>query len=89
MTTFTGEYSLEGIKYFSPIGIVLEFDCPACGATSNVDLGDGFIEYPQSEQETEFMCDCGETITLRLKIRMQVTVDVGVILPADTKPSGT
>lgn len=79
MATFTGEYSLEGIKYFSPIGIVLEFDCPACGATIDVDLGDGFIEYPQPEQEVEFACSCGETITLRLKIRMQVTVDVEVV----------
>jgi predicted RNA-binding Zn-ribbon protein involved in translation (DUF1610 family) len=81
MATFTGEYSLEGIKYFFPIGIVLKFDCPACGATiDDVDLGDGFIEYPQPEQKVYFACSsCGETITLRLKIRMQVTVDVETV----------
>ena len=80
MKQASGTYDLASIKYFSPDGIVLTFDCPTCGEKIEIDAGDDFIEYPEPEMVRESIeCDCGREIKLQLKIKMTVTVEYDVI----------
>ena len=75
-----GTYDMEAIKYFRPVGIVLDFDCPQCGAKIEIDAGDDFIEYPKPTKTLDLECiDCGHEFALKLKIEMTVSIEYGVV----------
>lgn len=76
----TGSYDLGSIKYFRPIGIVLDFQCPSCGAQIEIDAGDDFIKYPQPEKLRELECiDCAHEFSVKLKIEMSVSIECNVV----------
>ena len=70
----SGMYDMDTIKYFKPRpGMIMAFNCPYCGEKIEIDAGDGLIEYPEPDQKINWInCDCGRTVTIRVKISMPV-----------------
>jgi C4-type Zn-finger protein len=78
MKTTTGNYSLDGIKYFDAF-VELEYTCPNCGQSETLDLSDGVIEYPKPVHIVHLDCDCGYDIRLELNIELTVTINYKIL----------